>query len=125
MGRRDLLRARREPDVSTPRRLCAGRRRERLLAESSPYEWYGDTFIAYVVAVLEEEALQELTNDEAATQAARIQIDEALRSICPGFYHRNLAPEVRDYFEETCPITSSDRRVLADRYIHPIILGTR
>ena len=51
----------------------------------------------------------------------RLLVDAALRSVWPGFYHRNLAPDVRAYFEATFPITVSDRRLLAHRYIDPIL----
>ena len=90
-------------------------------ALSSPYEWYGDNFIAYVVSVLEEEALTTFGSDADAMVPARLQVDAALRSVWPGFYHRNLAPDVRAYFEATFPITPSDRRLLAHRYIDPIL----
>jgi hypothetical protein len=90
-------------------------------ALNSPYEWYGDNFIAYVVSVLEEEALTRFGSDEDALVAARLLVDAALRSVWPGFYHRNLAPDVRAYFEATFPITASDRRLLAHRYIDPIL----
>ena len=87
---------------------------------STPYEWYGDNFIAYVVTVLEEEALAPLGDSEAKA-AAMAQVDAALRAVWPAFYHRNLAPEVRSYFERTFPISTSDRRHLAERYLAPLI----
>lgn len=93
-------------------------------ALSSPYEWYGDNFIAYVVSVLEDEALTRFGSDADAMVAARLRVDAALRSVWPGFYHRNLAPDVRAYFEATFPITASDRRLLANRYIDPILDDT-
>ena len=61
----------------------------------SPYEWYGDNFIAYVVSVLEEEALLSLRSDAGAVAAAKHAVDASLRSVWPGFYHRNVAPILR------------------------------
>jgi len=87
-------------------------------------EWYGDNFIAYVVSVLEDEALTRFSSDADAMVAARLRVDAALRSVWPGFYHRNLAPDVRAYFEATFHITASDRRLLANRYIDPILDDT-
>lgn len=92
---------------------------------STPYEWYGDNLIAYVLTAIETHALEALAGDEAATEAAKDRVDEALRRIWPGFYHRNLAPNVRDYFERTFPITAADRGFLAERYVDPILSATR
>ncbi len=80
-----------------------------------PSEWYADNLIAYVVTVIEAEALQ------THGTAAQLAIDEALRAGWPTFYHRNLAPDIRAYFETTFPIAESDRRLLAERYIEPIV----
>ena len=84
-------------------------------ALSSPHEWFADNLIAYVVTVIEAEAL------EAHGTTARLAIDEALRSVWPTFYHRHLAPDIRAYFETAFPITESDRRLIAGRYIEPIV----
>jgi hypothetical protein len=88
---------------------------------STPYEWYSDNFIAYVITVIEEEALKPLSAGRSATIAAKVKVDKALRAIWPGFYHRNLASDVRTYFEATFPITEKDRRALAKRYLDPIM----
>lgn len=88
---------------------------------STPYEWYGDNFIAYVVTLLEEETLAHLGDDAEAKKAAMTAVDDALRTIWPGFYHRNLAQDVRQYFERTFPIAAADRRHLAERYLVPLI----
>ena len=88
---------------------------------SAPYEWYGDNFIAYVVSVIEEEALESFAADSSRATVAKKAVNEALLAIWPGFYHRNLAPEVRAYFERTFPISEPDRRALAKRYIDPIV----
>ena len=84
-------------------------------ALSLPSEWYADNLIAYVVTVIEVEAL------ETRGTAAQLAIDNALRAVWPTFYHRNLAPDIRAHFETTFPITESDRRLLAERYIEPIV----
>jgi hypothetical protein len=86
---------------------------------STPYEWYGDNFLAYVVTVIEEEALRDI--DPADREEAKARTDQALREIWPSFYHRNQAADVRRYFEETFPIADSDRQFLAARYIQPIV----
>ncbi len=88
---------------------------------STPYEWYGDNLLAYVIAVLEEEALASLAGDADARAAAMTGVDDTLRAIWPAFYHRNQAPDVRCYFEETFPISASDWRLLAERYLVPVI----
>ena len=84
-------------------------------ALSLPSEWFADNLIAYVITVIEAEAL------ETHGTAAQLAIDAALRAVWPTFYHRNLASDIRAYFERTFPITESDRRLLAERYIAPIV----
>lgn len=90
---------------------------------TTPYEWYGDSLLAYLVVVLEQEMLAHLERegrrDEVETSKQRIT--EAIRAIWPGFYHRNIAPEVVIYFERVFPISPEDRRVLAQRYLLPLI----
>lgn len=90
---------------------------------TSPYEWYGDNLLAYVVLVLERETLDVLAGagrgEDADTDKRRI--DEAMRQIWPGFYHRNIAPDVFAYFEQTFPIVPEDRRFLARRYVFPLL----
>jgi hypothetical protein len=86
---------------------------------TTPYEWYGDNMLAYVLLTLEEAALSELEAEQAA--AGRAKLTEALRAIWPGFYHRNLGPEARAYFAKTFPIAPADRDALVRRYVLPII----
>ena len=90
---------------------------------SSPYEWYSDNLIAYVISVLEKHALESLTTRDQ--QRALTRIEDALQAIWPGFYHRNIAPEIMQYFRQTFPITPADREGLVQRYIEPIIGGIR
>lgn len=91
---------------------------------TTPYEWYGDNLLAYVVTILEEAALDRLRAEgapvEAQAEAGR-RIVESLRAVWPAFYHRNLGDEARAYFGETFPIEESDRQLLVERYIIPII----
>jgi len=89
---------------------------------TTPYEWYGDNVLAYVLVTLEDAALAGLEPDQAAS--AREKLTEALRAIWPGFYHRNLGADARAYFAETFPIAQADRDLLVRRYILPII-GSR
>jgi len=86
---------------------------------TTPYEWYGDNVLAYVLVTLEEAALSGLEPEQAAK--GRETITQALRAIWPGFYHRNLATDVRTYFTETFPISAADREALVRRYVLPII----
>ena len=86
---------------------------------TTPYEWYGDNVLAYVLVTLEEAALSGLEPEQAAKE--RETMTQALRAIWPGFYHRNLATDVRAYFTETFPISSADRESLVRRYVRPII----
>jgi len=86
---------------------------------STPYEWYGDNLLAYVVCVLEAAALEGLPAD-AATEV-RERITASLRAVWPAFHHRNIGPEAFAYFEATFPIREDDRRFLAERYIRPIV----
>ena len=86
---------------------------------TTPYEWYGDNVLAYVLVTLEEAALAGLEPEQAA--AAREKLTDALRAIWPGFYHRNLGAEARAYFAETFPIAPADRDVLVRRYMLPVI----
>ncbi len=86
---------------------------------TTPYEWYGDNVLAYVLVTLEDAALSGLDPEQAAT--GRETMTQALRAIWPGFYHRNLAPDVRAYFGETLPMAAADREALVRRYVLPII----
>jgi hypothetical protein len=90
---------------------------------TTPYEWYGDNLLAYLVVELEQEIVPYLKRagrqDEA--DSAKQRITEAIREIWPGFYHRNIAPEVVAYFERVFPISPEDRRFLAQRYLFPLI----
>lgn len=94
---------------------------------TSPYEWYGDNLLAYVVTVLEETALERIAargtrpEVEAAQEAAKERLVESLRAVWPGFYHRNIGKEVRACFGETFPIREDDRQLLVERYILPIV----
>jgi hypothetical protein len=94
---------------------------------TSPYEWYGDNLLAYVVTVLEETALERIASGgsgpevEAAQELARERLMESLRAVWPGFDHRNIGREARAYFGETFPIREDDRQLLVERYILPII----
>jgi hypothetical protein len=93
---------------------------------TSPYEWYGDNLLAYVIMVLEREALVIMASQGRASEseAARQRITDALREIWPGFFHRSIAPDVADYFERLFPIAPRDRVFLARRYIYPILEGS-
>lgn len=94
---------------------------------STPYEWYGDNLLAYLVTVLEETALARIAAGaegpevEAAQGAASQRIVDSLRAIWPAFDHRNIGQEALAYFRETFPIREDDRQLLVDRYIVPII----
>ena len=94
---------------------------------STPYEWYGDNLLAYVVHVLEGSAVDRIRAEgggeeaAAAVAAARQGITDSLRAVWPGFYHRNIGPEALAYFGETFPIAEEDRRLLVERYIDPVI----
>lgn len=92
-------------------------------ALTSPYEWFGDHFIAYVITVLERHVVDKLeaSGRADAVEPALAAIEDAMHGIWPDFYHRNIAPEVLAYFEQTFPITMDDRETLARRYIDPII----
>jgi len=86
---------------------------------TTPYEWYGDNMLAYVLLTLEEAALSGLEPEQAA--AARDNLTQATRAIWPGFYYRNLGPEARAYFAATFPLVPADRDALVRRYLLPII----
>lgn len=90
---------------------------------TSPYEWYGDNLLAYVVLVLERETLDVLARAGRGGDSddARSQVDEAMREVWPGFYHRNIAPDVFAYFERTFPLVPEDRLFLARRYVFPLL----
>jgi hypothetical protein len=64
---------------------------------------------------------QRVAGRPEAVAPARALIETALRDIWPDFYHRNIAPQVVGYFEQTFPITPEDREVMTRRYIDPII----
>ena len=86
---------------------------------TTPYEWYGDNVLAYVLLTLEEAALAELEPEQATD--ARDKLTQALREIWPGFYHRNIGADARSYFAETFPISPADREAMVRRYLLPII----
>ena len=90
---------------------------------TTPYEWYGDNLLAYLVVVLEQEMVAHLERvgrtDDVDT--AKQKITEAIRQIWPGFYHRNIASAVVTYFNRVFPISPEDRRELAQRYLFPFI----
>ena len=88
---------------------------------TTPYEWYSDNALAYLLVTLEEAALAGLEPGPAAE--ARGRITAALRAVWPGFNHRNIAPDVRAYFRETLPIAPADRDELVLRYLQPILAG--
>ncbi|MCG6927310.1 MAG: hypothetical protein LJF30_18630 [Acidobacteria bacterium] len=94
---------------------------------STPYEWYGDNLLAYVVHTLEEFVVDRIRAEsgaqgaDAAVAAARQGITDSLRAVWPAFYHRNIGPEALAYFGETFPISEDDRRALVERYIDPVI----
>ena len=90
---------------------------------TTPYEWYGDSLLAYLVVVLEQETLTRLEKEgrQGEIESAKQKITDAIREIWPGFFHRNLAPTVVAYFEQVFPISSEDRKFLADRYMLPLI----
>ena len=46
-----------------------------------------------------------------------------MRAVWPGFNHRNISPQAMTYFSTAFPISPVDRRLLAGRYIDPIIAG--
>jgi len=86
---------------------------------TTPYEWYSDNALAYLLVTLEEAALAGLEPGPAAE--ARKRITTALRTVWPGFNHRNIATDVRAYFGATIPIAPADRDELARRYLQPIL----
>jgi len=90
---------------------------------TSPYEWYGDNLLAYVVLVLERELLELLERQGRAGESAAVrrQVAAAIREIWPGFYHGNIAPVAFDYFERLFPIRPKDREFLAQRYMLPLL----
>ena len=90
---------------------------------STPYEWYGDNLLAYVIAELEKAALENMAaagKPRAAQEAASQRIVASLRAIWPAFDHRNIGKEAFAYFRETFPIREDDLQLLVDRYIDPI-----
>jgi len=89
---------------------------------TTPYEWYSDSVLAYVLGTLEAAALSDLAPEPAA--AAREKLTLALRDIWPGFCHRNLGSDVRTYFAETFPIAAADREFLVQRYVLPVTAAT-
>jgi len=88
---------------------------------TSPYEWYGDNVLAYLLVTLETTALAGL--DQSDATLARARITSSLRAVWPGFNHRNISPQAMTYFSTAFPISPVDRRLLAGRYIEPIIGG--
>jgi hypothetical protein len=88
---------------------------------TSPYEWYGDNVLAYLLVTLEGTALTGKDAESAAT--ARQRLTESLRVVWPGFYHRNISPAALTYFSTAFPITAVDRKLLAGRYVDPVIGG--
>ena len=90
---------------------------------TTPYEWYGDSLLAYLVVVLEQETLAHLEreNRQSEVESTKQKITEAIREIWPGFYHRNLAHPVINYFEQVFPISTEDRKFLAERYMYPLV----
>ncbi|HSQ70218.1 MAG TPA: hypothetical protein VLM41_09045 [Steroidobacteraceae bacterium] len=88
---------------------------------TSPYEWFCDNLQAYLLVTLEETAVAGLGPEPAAS--ARERITASLRAVWPGYNHRNIAPDVREYFAKTFPITPADRELLAQRYLAPVIAG--
>ena len=86
---------------------------------TSPYEWFGDNVLAYLLVTLEDAALEGLDAQQASV--ARDRITAALRAIWPGFNHRNIAPETRAFFAKTFPISAEDQALLVRRYIDPVI----
>ena len=90
---------------------------------TTPYEWYGDSLLAYLVVVLEQEALARLEREgrQSEVESAKQKITEAIREIWPGFYHRNITPALVTYFEQVFPLSPEDRKFLAERYMHPLI----
>ena len=90
---------------------------------TTPYEWYCDNLIAYLVSELEDELMSILARDGRADSqdSARQAITNAMREIWPGFYHRNVATEVMAYFRGVFPILPADRTDLAVRYLMPLL----
>jgi hypothetical protein len=86
---------------------------------TSPYEWFGDNVLAYLLVTLEDTALQGLDAQQASV--ARDRITAALRAIWPGFNHRNIASDTRAFFAQTFPISAEDQAILVRRYIDPVI----
>jgi hypothetical protein len=88
---------------------------------TSPYEWFSDNLQAYLLVTLEDAAVAGLAPERA--DAARQRVTASLREVWPGYNHRNIAPDVREYFARTFPITQADRELLAERYLAPVIAG--
>lgn len=90
---------------------------------TTPYEWYGDNLLAYLVVVLEQETLTTLERAGRGDPLvlAKRRIADALREIWPGFFHRNIASDVMTYFGNVFPISPENRRFLARRYLFPIV----
>jgi hypothetical protein len=86
---------------------------------TSPYEWFGDNVLAYLLRILEAAAIEGM--NEQAASVARQRLTNSLRSIWPGFDYRNIGPEARAYFAATFPVLPSDREAMARRYIEPIV----
>ena len=82
--------------------------------------------LAYVVAALEQYTLDQLRvagADDAELERARQQIDRAMQSVWSNFYHRNISPEVYEYFASTFPIAEAGKAQLARRCISPLLLN--
>ena len=111
----------------SPDYLEQGPFRERFIVSdyslTTPYEWYGDNLLAYLVVELEQEVLATLERGGRGKQAddAKQKITGAIREIWPGFFHRNIAPDVLAYFQRDFPISAEDRSLLAQRYLAPIV----
>lgn len=90
---------------------------------TTPYEWYGDNLLAYVVLELEQQLLADLAKQGRAGEAAvaKQKIKEAMREIWPGFYHGNIAPQAVIYFRRLFPILPEHRSELAKKYLQPLV----
>ncbi len=86
---------------------------------TSPYEWYGDNVLAYLLMILQETATAPM--DEPAAKLAQQRLVTSLREVWPGFDYRNISSEARAYFQKTFPVAQADLDLMVRRYIDPIV----
>lgn len=85
---------------------------------TSAYEWHSENLLAYVFLVLEEEAK---AAGWLADEVASRRLAEAVSESWPGFDYHNIAADVLESFRRSFPMTPAARRLLAERYLLPVL----